>query len=75
VFTDAIGRWYEGGSGEVTRAHCGRDVGLNDWRWDPTWAFGCLGFTFWNWPPLRDSFVTEASRLLGHRIAVVVGKR
>lgn len=52
---------------------CGRVVGLNDWRWQPPWGFGYLGFKFWNWPPLAQGFIAEAGRRLGHRTVLVAG--
>jgi len=54
--------------------HCGVHVSLNDWQWAPPWAFGHLGFTFWNWPELSPRFVEALSRRLGHRVVDVFGK-
>jgi hypothetical protein len=49
-------------------------MGLNDWRWQPPWGFGYLGFEFWNWPPLSQGFIAEVGRRLGHRTVLVAGK-
>lgn len=70
----AIGAWYEGGNGVHRCTGCLRTVGLNDWRWEPPWGFGHLGFTFWNWPTLRPEFVAEVSARLGHRVVCIAGK-
>ena len=73
-FSDAISSWYEGGTGELRCTDCQRIVTLNEWRWEPPWAFGFLGFTFWNWPQLLDTFVADVSRILKHRVVVTGGK-
>jgi hypothetical protein len=72
---EAIERWYGGGPGELTCDHCRQVIGLNDWCWEPPFAFGCVAITFWNWPLLRDSFVADVVRVLGHRVVRVAGKR
>jgi hypothetical protein len=71
---DTIGTWYEGGHGSRPCVGCQRRVGLNDWRWEPPWGFGHLGFTFWNWPQLRPEFVAEVSARLGHRVIWIADK-
>lgn len=73
-FLPSIESWYAGGSGIRTCDQCGQAVGLNDWRWTPDWAFGHLGFQFWNWPPLDPSFVAEVSHRLGHPTRTPSGK-
>jgi hypothetical protein len=76
LFSGALSRWYEGGSADVECPMCGRVVTFNDWRWpdDEPWAVGFLGFTFWNWPPLRASFVDRLAGRTGHRIVLTRGK-
>jgi hypothetical protein len=69
-----ISSWYRGGDGVEPCPACGRIVGLNEWRWEPPWGFGYLGFTFWNWPRLRPDFVAEVAELLGHRVVLPYGK-
>ena len=72
--SEAIGDWHAGGDGRSACPACGRSLALNDWDWDPAWAFGCLGLRFWNWPPLRPSFVAEIASRLGHRVVMVTGR-
>lgn len=75
AFFEAIDAWYAQRPSDTTCRHCGRTIGINDWRWtDGAWAFANLGLTFWNWPPLRDDFVAGISRRLGHRVRLVAGK-
>jgi|SRR5579859_5119338 len=71
----AIGTWFsQEGQGLLTCSHCGYTKAITEWAFDLPWGFGNLGFKFWNWPPLRESFVEEVTLLLGHRTIVVYGK-
>lgn len=53
---------------------CGAGAPVTEWRHEPAYGFGCLAFRFWNWPPLREDFLDELRRELGHAVAVVRGK-
>jgi len=66
--------WFDGGSGKHPCPNCRNLVELNDWTWSPPWAFGHLGITFWNWPPLNPDFLAEVARRLGHRTVHPNGK-
>jgi len=71
----AVDEWYfDRGPGILACARCGQAISVVDWCYDPPWGFGNLGFTFWNWPSIKESFVTEMSRRLGHRSVLVRGK-
>jgi hypothetical protein len=72
--SDAVDEWYAGAAGTRRCGGCGRVMGLNDWRWQPPWGFGYLGFEFWNWPPLAKGFLAEVGRRLGHRTVLAAGK-
>lgn len=74
VLMETIGEWHSGGSGVLDCPRCRGGVELNDWHWDPPWAFGCLGFTFWNWPDFSPEFLRKFSAKLGHRTAFPYGK-
>ena len=69
-----IGIWYDTGDAAHSCPSCRRLVLLNDWRWQPEWGFGYLGFQFWNWPPITDDFVATLSSRLGHRTVRPSGK-
>jgi hypothetical protein len=75
-FSDALNAWMGGGPGEVRCPQCGQVAGFNDWRWIGEWPFavGFLGFTFWNWPPLSESFIAQMASHLEHRVVVTRGK-
>lgn len=47
---------------------------LTAWDYDSKFGFGNLAFRFWNWPPLKASFLEELKGELGHPIAIVRGK-
>lgn len=74
ALSDTIGVWFDGGRGEHPCPGCGHLVGLNEWTWSPPWGFGHLGITFWNWPQLNPSFLSEVSQRLGHRTVHPCGK-
>ena len=76
AFAEVLDRWQEGGSSAVPCPRCGVPVGINDWQWHEWFpmAVGCLGLTFWNWPPLAEEFVAQVAERLGHRVIVIAGK-
>lgn len=71
----AIDEWYrETGRDALTCTNCGQSSSIADYDFEPTWAFGHLGFCFWNWPPLRADFLHQLESLMGHPLRVVEGK-
>jgi hypothetical protein len=76
LFSDAVEEWMACKPGVVTCPQCRRAAGINDWQWagDYPLVVGFLGFKFWNWPPLRQSFISEVAAHLGHRVAFTGGK-
>jgi hypothetical protein len=75
-FAEALTGWAAGGAADVTCPQCGQVSGLNDWDWVGDWplAVGYLGFRFWNWPELSESFIAGMAAHLGHRVVVTSGK-
>jgi hypothetical protein len=76
VFAEVLDQWQEGGSSGVPCPRCGVPVAINDWQWHEWFPIvvGCLGLTFWNWPPLAEEFVVQVAERLGHRVIVMLGK-
>jgi len=76
VFYAAIDVWYETGEANVTCQSCMQASDLRSWRWaDDYFAFGYLGFEFWNWPEFAAGFVDDLAQVLdGHRMIRVWGK-
>lgn len=75
-FGEAVAAWSEGDDAPVACPSCGRTAPVHTWHWaGDHFAFGHLGFTFWNWPALRPEFVADLShRLGGHRTVLLEGK-
>ncbi|SEN23712.1 hypothetical protein [Nonomuraea pusilla] len=75
-FREVVHGWAEGRDVVLACPSCARPVAPAAWRWeDDYFAFGHLGFTFWNWPPLRPGFVSDlTARLHGHRVVLLDGK-
>lgn len=75
AYWEVGGPWYmrEIDAGPVPCTHCGQSSPI--WQWaHPDGGFVMLAFEFWNWWPLSDEFIAEASRRLGHRITFFSGK-
>ncbi|WP_437077701.1 hypothetical protein [Streptomyces sp. enrichment culture] len=74
-FSAALRTWYDTGAATVDRPACAVAVAVPDRGWDEApLAFGCLGFEFWNWPPLTDAFRARVAGLLdGHRTVYLWG--
>ncbi|MFC8273255.1 hypothetical protein ACFUJR_12140 [Streptomyces sp. NPDC057271] len=75
-FDRAMSAWRATGSATVDCVHCGRAGELADWTWaDDFYAFGHLGFEFWDWTEFDPRFLDAfAAALGGHRVVRVWGK-
>jgi hypothetical protein len=72
---DAVDEWFkQTGRGTLACPVCGVFQSIEQWQHDPPWAFGELGFTFWNWPQITQAFVDAFEKRLGSRIVHVCGK-
>ena len=56
---DFFNDWSESISNNLTCPLCDDSNDIHNFKFTPQWGFSDLGFTFWNWPPLTDSFVAE----------------
>ncbi|MEW2492099.1 hypothetical protein AB0942_00835 [Streptomyces nodosus] len=75
-FDQAMGTWHDTGRAAVVCPHCGRAGELAAWLWDNDhYAFGYLGFEFWDWPEFSPGFLERFAGMLGgHRTVLVGGK-
>lgn len=75
-FDEAISTWHTTGEATVMCRHCGTSSDLRAYTWaDDYFAFGHLGFEFWNWPEFDPRFLADIGRVLdGHRLVRVWGK-
>jgi hypothetical protein len=72
---DAVSRWNKGDDLALLKCICCNEKSpLTEWTFDPPWAFGNLGFEFWNWGPMKRSFVDKVSELLGHKVVSIARK-
>jgi hypothetical protein len=71
---NAMSEWLQGSSGAFDCADCGSVAPLQQWRFDPVWAFGNLGFRFCNWI-LEPEFIAEFTNRLGRACKVVHAHR
>ena len=75
-FSYALDKWWACEPGTVICPQCRLASDLNRWHWTGNWpiAVGFFGLTFWNWPTLSQSFITQVSAHLGHRVVVTRGR-
>jgi hypothetical protein len=72
---EAIDAWYrQTGEDGLTCAQCDRTSSVVTYRFEPVWAFGEVGLTFWNWPPLRESLIADLAQHLGRKLRLVQGE-
>jgi hypothetical protein len=50
---------------------CNNTSDLNDYIIEPTWGFSNLGFTFWNWPPLKAEVIHEFEKTLSCKVKII----
>jgi hypothetical protein len=74
-WAEAVGQWFAGDDDvSFMCPTCGQAPPLPDWEGEWRWAFGHLGITFWNWPPLSESFIQALATHIGTPITVVLGR-
>ncbi|WP_345491380.1 hypothetical protein [Streptomyces roseoviridis] len=75
-FAASIRAWERTGAATADCGTCGRAGDLTAWEWDEDFfAFGHLGFAFWDWPAPAPGFLAAFARVLGgRRFVQVAGK-
>jgi hypothetical protein len=72
---EAINEWAnETGLDIVTCPNCSIEHSITDYNFIPTWGFGDLGFTFWNWPDLKDEFIKDIEKTLKRPVKLIYGR-
>ncbi|MDN0020150.1 hypothetical protein QVM86_13595 [Providencia stuartii] len=66
-WSDAVTAWYEGNPHDLSCVNCDYRAPIGDWHYDPTWAFGELGFSFHSWD-MSDAFIQQFTKAFGGRI-------
>ena len=63
--------WDENKSNNITCPLCNIANDIHQFEFTPEWGFSDLGFTFWNLPVLKPSFINEFRQRLGCDVSVV----
>ena len=68
---DFLSEWGDNNSNNLTCPLCSVTLDIHEYKFTPEWGFSDLGFTFWNWSSLTDSFITDFKQKLGCDINLV----
>ncbi|GAB2682289.1 hypothetical protein GCM10027036_40680 [Flavihumibacter cheonanensis] len=68
---DFLSEWSDNKSNNLTCPLCNIATDIHKFQFIPEWGFCNLGFTFWNWPGLKNSFINDFKQILGCDINVV----
>lgn len=68
---DFLSKWSENKSNNLTCPLCNVENDIHKFNFTPEWGFSDLGFTFWNWADLSESFITDFKQKLGCDVNVV----
>jgi hypothetical protein len=72
---ELFSKWIEDpNSANLECSKCGESNSISEYTFEPKWALSNLGFTFWNWPLFKVSFLTKLEELTGKKIELVEGK-
>jgi hypothetical protein len=74
---DLAGEWQaDGGPALMECPTCHGSFSVTEWDFGHGFAFGYLGFRFWNWPfPLAGELIQGVAKLVApHRVALVYSK-
>ena len=74
AWSDAFSTWHRGDdNAQLACGACGHRQRITEWRYEPQWSFGNLGFNFQNWE-LSDTFVDEFTAAYGRPLTIVYAK-
>ena len=74
-FEVAIEEWTNNtGDDQIKCPNCESVDSIVHYIFEPTWAFGGLGLTFWNWGTFKETFFEDLENLMGKKLRVVYGK-
>lgn len=72
---DLVEKWFYGvESCEMTCPSCNSIAPITEFNFEPVWAFGELGISFWNWPPLKKEFIDEVEEVINKKVKIVYGR-
>jgi predicted RNA-binding Zn-ribbon protein involved in translation (DUF1610 family) len=73
-FMQWLDEWYGEAKDNFECPSCHKEFDLNEFTFQPQWAFSDLGFTFWNWGAFKPSFITAFEEKIGCPVNVVQTK-
>lgn len=72
---EGIQRWIEGEDEIlISCPSCKTTKPYNEWKFNPPLGLGYLRITFWNWPPLKESFLKSIQEQFGLTTIMTYGK-
>lgn len=66
-----LGEWCDNKSNNLTCPLCDVATDIQNFKFTPEWGFSNLGFSFWNWPELTNSFINDFKKKLGCDVNLV----
>jgi hypothetical protein len=69
---DFLNEWANNISNNITCPICKVGTDIHRFDFTPEWGFSDLGFTFWNWPELSESFISDFKRKLDCEVNIVL---
>jgi hypothetical protein len=71
---ESLDAWDAGQNDKLKCSQCDNESPITDFDFKPSWGFGELGLTFWNWPSLTSEFLDDVKILLDKDIKVIYGR-
>ena len=68
---DFLDEWGDNKSNNLTCPLCYVETDIHQFKFTPEWGFSDLGFTFWNWASLSESFIDDFKQKLGCDINII----
>lgn len=66
-----LDEWFGDKKDNLSCTNCGKETEINNYKFNPQWGFSNIGFTFWNWPEMKEDFIQEFQERLGVEICIV----
>jgi hypothetical protein len=75
ILAEHAAAWFDRKPSDLTCDACGAPSRLEDWDFEPYWAFSEVALTFWNWPILSEHFIIELKKAIAvPRVRQIIGR-